>query len=568
MQQDGVTPGDASAFSRMVSPAALDSKQDVSPIPPKFVEALTEALEQRRVAEGIALLEGVDLSRLSADCAKAADLLLLIAQWVDIGYRDHHFLEVLLGRFPAESRRFLSAHAYLRVRMVEAFVALALEEVDAAIEILELVLKTARDLNDEALAALAHFWKGRAHRKKGEYQAALEDIVRARELAEQSKDAMFTAVIQIQESWLLFQKGMRKEAQRMLASAEAVLKGTDHYIALGNIESAKGRMVRRSGEYAKALEHFDRSIRMYAKGDGKHRNLARALVNAAYVRRLLALQLRKRIEAPLRASGGTAAKNSEQKPGGREALRARYEEICQEAILALKHARRIYRFHAHTGGLGNVFFNLGYLHLDRGDIDRAASEASQAYRLGQEKHDHILMARARILQAATENAQVEEQMGEDVDVAVHAGLARDYSEEALTLARNTQNRRLLAGACLARGTTAADDFFQDWELARRYVGEASELIGLGENDHLAEELATLKAKVVQASGIHDTLRTWSEGMVGNKTFQQITEEFAEIVIPKVWLREDRKISRVAKCLSISPKKVRRILRNAGLMAPE
>jgi hypothetical protein len=43
-------------------------------------------------------------------------------------------------------------------------------------------------------------------------------------------------------------------------------------------------------------------------------------------------------------------------------------------------------------------------------------------------------------------------------------------------------------------------------------------------------------------------------MVGEKTFQQVTEEFAEIVIPKVWLREEKKISRVAKCLSISPKR--------------
>jgi hypothetical protein len=54
-------------------------------------------------------------------------------------------------------------------------------------------------------------------------------------------------------------------------------------------------------------------------------------------------------------------------------------------------------------------------------------------------------------------------------------------------------------------------------------------------------------------------------MVGEKTFQQVTEEFAEIVIPKVWLREGRKISRVAECLSISPKKVRRILRNGGFL---
>ena len=70
---------------------------------------------------------------------------------------------------------------------------------------------------------------------------------------------------------------------------------------------------------------------------------------------------------------------------------------------------------------------------------------------------------------------------------------------------------------------------------------------------------------MRAWGVNDRLRGWSEGFVGRKTFQQITDEFAEIVIPKVWLREDKKISRVAACLSMSPKKIRRILRNAGLV---
>jgi DNA-binding NtrC family response regulator len=54
-------------------------------------------------------------------------------------------------------------------------------------------------------------------------------------------------------------------------------------------------------------------------------------------------------------------------------------------------------------------------------------------------------------------------------------------------------------------------------------------------------------------------------VLGDKSFQQVTEEFAEIVIPKVWAREGKKISRVAERLSISPKKVRRILRRAGLL---
>jgi len=167
---------------------------------------------------------------------------------------------------------------------------------------------------------------------------------------------------------------------------------------------------------------------------------------------------------------------------------------------------------------------------------------------------------------AIENAHVEEQTGEDTDVAVHANRARQYSEEALSLAHETQNQRLLAGAAIARGMTAANDFFEDWESARRFASEATALIGPGESDHILEDLALLKSRIVKASGINDTLRCWSEGIVGDKTFQQITEEFAEIVIPKVWLRSDRRISRVATTLSISPKKVRRILRNSGLIS--
>jgi hypothetical protein len=41
-----------------------------------------------------------------------------------------------------------------------------------------------------------------------------------------------------------------------------------------------------------------------------------------------------------------------------------------------------------------------------------------------------------------------------------------------------------------------------------------------------------------------------QGSVGDKTFQQISEEFAELIIPKVWERKGRKVSRVA-ALSVS-----------------
>ncbi len=536
----------------------LDHTFDYGPVG-DLADRLSDTLHLRRVAAGKAMLDDAEpiLARLGPGVPQAVRVLLLVAQWVDVGYRDHRFLEALLKPFSAECRRRLPLDDYLRLRMVDAFRALSVEDVDAAIESLDLVLRAESELSDESLAALAHFWKGRAHRRKADYETALLHIGRARELAEKTHDDVFTAVIQIHESWLLFQKGQRREALRLLTQAEHVLKPTDHYIALGNIESARGRIVRRSGEYARALEHFERANALYSRGDPNHVNVARVLVNAAYVRRLLALQLRRKIDS-------RTYKGGEGPSSGSTSLRARYQHFSESAIHDLKRARQIYAMHTYSGGVGNVLLNLGYLYLDRGDIDHVAHQVKEAYRLGLEKNDHILMARARILQSAAENARVEEQLGEDVDMAVHASRAREESDEALALAQGTQNRRLTAGAWIARGITAANDFFQDWEMARRCASEATGLMAPDENDHLTEDLAALKSKILQVSGISDTLRNWSEGMVGDKTFQQISEEFAEIVIPKVWQREDRKISRVAERLSISPKKVRRILRNAGM----
>lgn len=534
------------------------------PIDTRFIAELTSALRLRRTNQGLRLLADADveLEKLGPKTPQAARLLFLLAQWIDVGYRDHRFISNLLERFPDDWRRKLPVEDYLRMCMVEAFRDFAGGELDSSIATLDLVLRTCRHLPDPALEAVAHFWKGRAHRKKGEYEASLKHIVRAREMAQGDGDEVFTAVIQIQESWLLFQKGLSKEAIQILDRAESVLKSTDHYVALGNIESARGRIVRRSGEYTQALDHFSCAVEIYSRRDPNHVNVARTLVNAAYVLRLLALRLRKQIDTKAH-DGKARSQVSSPARLSRDTSLSRYQHVWQEAVDFLTRAREIYGLHAHFDGIGKVLVNLGYLHLDRGDIERAWNEATEAYEIGIKHDDHILMARARILESAIENAHVEEQTGEEVDVAVHANQARTYSEEALDLAKSTQNRRLLAGACIARGITAANDFFQDWETARQYATEATTLIGPGESDHLVEDLTLLKSRIMQASGINDVLRGWSEGIVGNKTFQQITEEFAEIVIPKVWLREDRKISRVAASLSVSPKKVRRILRNSG-----
>jgi tetratricopeptide (TPR) repeat protein len=527
--------------------------------PTELTGRLNQALSLRHIEEGFAFLEQVTdaLDEFSPEEAGAPQFVLCLAEWVDAGYSDHRLIEAQLHRFSAERRRKLPICEYLLLRMAEAFACIAKEDADSAITLLQFVLQAERELNDPRLMVLAHFWKGRAHRKKGEYDAASRDIAEARRLASRVHESKLTSLIYIQEAWINFQLGRPKEGLRLLDQAEAGLKGTDDWLALGNIESARGRIVRRSGEYAQALHHFDRAITTYARRYPNHRNLARALVNAAYVKRLIALQLRKQIDSRAAAQSKV---DGEARGGGH----ARYIKLCRDALDQLHRAGEIYAHHQHHGGTGTVLVNAGQLHLDQGDIDRAAQEALKAYELAQQKHDHILMARARVLQAAAENARVEEEL-EDSDLALHANLARQHADEAIALAQQTENRRLTAGAYLARGSTAANDFFQDWDEAKKYVELASSLISIEDRDHLWEEMAMLKSRILRASKVDDTLRAWSEGMLGEKSFQQVTEEFAEIVIPKVWVREGRKISRVAQKLSVSPKKVRRILRKAGLL---
>ncbi len=335
---------------------------------------------------------------------------------------------------------------------------MAHEDTDRAIELLAFVLGAERELGSEHLSVLAHFWKGRAHRKKGEYQRALEDIVTARQLAQHLTRNKLAAAIQIQEAWLAFQRAEPKEAWSLLDQAEEQLSTTDDDISLGNISSARGRVVRRTGEYAESLVHYERAASLYQRRNADHRNLARTLVNAAYVKRLLALNLRKRLDTQgsRRVSGGQRGAN------GSGSVKRRYMTLCHQALADLEEAGRIYALHHHHGGTGSVLVNGGHLHLDLGDIERATAEGAKAYDLAGSKHDLILMARARILEAYAENARVEEELGEDANIAIHAHQARRYAEEAVELARQTQNRRLLAGAHIVRGIVAASDFFEEW----------------------------------------------------------------------------------------------------------
>jgi hypothetical protein len=144
-------------------------------------------------------------------------------------------------------------------------------------------------------------------------------------------------------------------------------------------------------------------------------------------------------------------------------------------------------------------------------------------------------------------------------------LACEFAREALESAKRTQNRRLIAKGHIVLGLALCLGFPEDLEAAQQCADGAAALLKPAHHDYVWRELQDLKRKLRGAGDINATLREWSQGIVGNKSFQQVSEEFAAIVIPRVWRRERCKVARVAARLSISPKKVRRVLRNQGLL---
>lgn len=533
-------------------------------IPDSLIRELKANVALRQVSKGIALLDSHDHLFASLDPAQrnAAAFVGYVAQWIDIGYRGPELLEQLLARFPEKMRARLPVTDYLQLRMAEGLLALLHDRPDEALPHFDLFLAMQREIEDRELVAVVQFWNARCHRKKGEYDEALRHAGIGRDLALSLGFDKMAAVMRVLESWLLFQKGYRRECSRVLDQAEQVLRPTDDHITLGNIYSAHGRMVRRQGRYNEALGFFAKAIEHFQKRGPRHRNLARSLANIAYVQRLIALKISKQIDAETerrRKSNGAAPSAT----GKKERSWEIYEQVRAAAFANLEQAEAIYRHHHHHHGIGSIHENRSLLYLDIGDLDNAGAQAAMAYAIGKRENDSILVARSRLLQCTIENAKLEEEIESSAHSWEHAQAAREYAREAVEAAKHTQHQRLLARAYIWRGLTACNAFFNELEDAKHCCDAATAFLKTVDYDDLSEELHLLKQKLAPKGSIDPMLRAWSQGATGDKTFQQMTEQFAELVIPRVWEKEGKKISRVASRLSISPKKVRRILGRSG-----
>ena len=566
------------------------------PIDAGLLSQLREHVAAREIERGIECLRSHQqlIAQLDPSQENAARLLAHLAIWIDIGFSGPRLPELLkrFARLGPGLRSKLSIADYICLRMAEGLAAMVEEAMETAIGHFDFVLSLGEELDDRFLLAIVYFWKGRCLRRRGEYDEALIYTGKGRDLALGLEHLRMAAVMQVLEGWLLFQQGKWKEAMRISQAAEAVLGETDDYVTLGNIQSFYGRMARREGRFDKAIEFFENAIGHYGKRDLRHPNLARSLANMALAKRGIALQLQKRIDREVQRRRKTSASRQGKRGGDhdirdhdyrdhetrehetpepdsrKQDYRVRLSELRREALEHLDGARAIYKERPNHHGVGTVYLNAAYIHLDSGDFQRAEEEAASAYEVAEEKQDYILMGRARILQCMIENGKVEEEIGGSADPGSHARRAFEFSQEAIDLAKHTQHHLLLANAYLWQGLTQCNSFFDNSEAARESYDLARAACGANQPDNnMWQDLQALGAKILRKGSVHPALKAWSQGAVGDKTFRQISEEFAEIVIARVWEREGRKVSRVAARLSISPKKVRRILARVGRRKP-
>lgn len=532
---------------------------------PALLRELRDHLGFRRIRQGFHLLESIRplLDTLGPETPYGGVVTGLVAQWVDAGWAGRELLAGLLAKFPPPARSAVPLLDYLHLRMAEGVLAMLDEDSDTGIAHLRFVQSLEAETDDLELLAIANFWTGRCLRGRGQYDDAVTYTARGEELALACGYTPMAAIMQSTRSWLAFQKGKLSEALALLRRAEEALTATDDYLHRGNVQSAYGRIARRQGRYEHSVDCFERAITEYRLGGGGQSQLGRALSNLAFVKRELALEIQKELDRHA-ATRRTAKDDASSSAGRMREQRVRLERTRAEARGHLEEAMAIYGPRHNHHGIAGVHINSGFLHLDAGDLDRAAAEAAEAFHYGDEKHDHIIMARARTLQCIVENEALEEQLG---DPSRHHQAAEAFAREAVHFAGLTQDRRLLARAFVWQGLTLAANPAADKEAAHRCCEQVQELLYAEGSDQQKgwDDLEQLKSRILRTRPIDPTLRAWSAGVVGDKSFQQLEEEFARIVIPRVWEREGRKVSRVAERLSISPKKVRRILYSAGLL---
>jgi tetratricopeptide (TPR) repeat protein len=527
-------------------------------IPADLLTTLRADIDSRQIDHGMRSLEGCTqiIQNFDPTCENGAAFLGILAEWIDLGFGDLRLVRNLIATYNKRIRAKLTVLDYIPLRMAEGMVAMTTERIDTAIEHFAVVLQLAGETEAWDVLAITNYWIARCHRKKGQYTEALGHLTKALDYQSAHGRPQNGVPARVLQSLILFENGDLKQAIAGLREAESILSAADDYVTRGNIQSTYGRILERELRFGQAIERYMRAIAEYKKRDSRLVNVARTIADMSFTRILVARELRRNIEK---------YPDQQKNVTGLPPRAARVKELSNlySTILnELDQAAEIYAQNPNARGIARVWLYRGYLSLDMGELDEASEHAIEAFRAAESKRDYILLASVRNLQCMIENARVEEQVDGWIN---HAVASQDYAREAVELASNTQNRRLLAIVHIWQGLTLSNSFYRLRDKARESLERATAYLEPGVRDYIWQDYQVLRKRLLESTSLEPKLLQWAHGEIGEKTFRQLEEDFADLVIPRLWEEEKRKISRVASRLSVSPRKVRRVLARLGLM---
>ncbi len=486
--------------------------EETKEITDHYISALRIALATRDFPTADELIDyHLDtLMVLDPDQKNAARLVGLYARWVDMGYAhvgagksslEPSRLEMVkscLRLFPQPPRTLFCLSDIIHLRMASGYVALAEHRHEDALADFSFVAATLPEIGDPELGALAHYGSAKVYRRRGEYDKARLHVRDAMQIAREAKRPEMVAGFLILYAWLQFQKGAVHRAKELLRTAETVLRRTKDHLRLGNIQSALGRIAQREGRYYDALRYYDFALSEYGKWSRKHGHNARVRVNRAFVRRLLALRSNDRKEAEAENDLRISARTDLQK--------------AWVLFNSLHDAR----------GQASVKVVRALLLLDSGDFRCSDQEAEEAYQLAIDKMDIIVATRARLVQCEAENKlALKTQKGSHDQACIERALT--YAQEAIALAKKTQNKRLQARTHIWRGLTllktSSDNYHEAkkcWERAKVLLRSRGGSYATEELEGLEEELRSKQESSLRIISSHTQPQVADEELIADK----------------------------------------------------
>lgn len=458
-------------------------------IPDTVVKKIARGFAIRKINRLLTSLRNwIDvMPKLQLPQKNAAAMLAFYAWAMDMAPDFVPVVEKLVQRFKKEiPKGSMTLRDMIYLNMADGLINLHYEVYEEAINKFTLAEFGATHAEDSELQIVAWYYLGRSYLKTANYKTALSYMQQSKALDQLSGQPKRAAVTKSIEGLVHLLLGGNDVAEILFDEAEAVLKGNenDNAEVHGNLCMFRARIKRRQGNYDAAENKYKEGITFYEKRDRDHRNIARACVHLAVIKRILALGLEK------------------EKVHGDEEFKlkqAKMRSYWGEALGYLSRAEKIYAPYPdrNNQGLAKVHITRALLYLDMGlyrngkyfgDSER---EARTAFNLGEQKRDNLVISKARTIQCrlALLDSHEERKEGKERDLR-----AINFANEAVSSAEETEYPRLQARAYIWQGQ-ARLKILRDPSGAKKCLIAASHLLSSEDRDSLRDELEDLKEEI-------------------------------------------------------------------------